>query len=1095
MRSPNSEQRKAIEHEGGVVLRAGAGSGKTFVLVEHFIYLMEKFKNEKVGGGSLELRTLLKKYLSSLVFMTFTKKAAAELEIRLQNRIDEQREMSGEAYWQLVKDELSSLTISTIHGYCFKLISQGFFPTIDPKVTIISEKAQNERIGELTKEWIQTQAGLDREVHKQILLSQKNLIQSMGRIFSDPETRRMWARMSEASSAELTFCEFYRDLALEFGSEEVLAPTALPEAGKKPAAYLAVLAAYNEMLALGSELMPSDFEAVFEKARLTPPKNNPKLASYIKALAPIRKVMKAQMPSLLAYYEHEKESCEVWSRALFSLFNYIEKNYLNIRGITFSDLEYYVLKGLESEEVCKLIAANYQYFVVDEYQDTSEIQYQILERLIRGDSRRLFCVGDLKQAIYGFRGGDIGVFRKTMERVPLNLDLKLNYRSSRSVIEFNNSLFAHIMPKGVGYKDLDRHAVSFEAQEVPDICSEQGVIQKLHLKLAAPLGDESKKWPSNSELNRFEAHAIASEIEAILSQSSQEDIAILYSKLAPSFDLISLLMKKDLSFSAQVKILSSEDPILSMCSLLIQCEQDDQFEPVVLLLNSYLTVLGIHKRVEVKDIESYQSERVLWGELEALLRFFWRLGFSNSNYAETYERLRDLSTQAGGGRAEFIQKLSEGRDERYSIEFQYAGRASQIQIMTAHASKGLEFKHVFLGGIYTNGRKMPSLERVGVTPGSFKWSPRGIKGDTFTTPQFILEQRREVLKNFSEAKRLFYVACTRAQKALYWVELACDKGDVRCESDSWILALREWESEHSHSMLVNVKNIEVAGESTSVSHIPFFHFDGLGVYEKESEAQSLVTLTDLSVTRLASLAICPRKFYLKNILKFDQLEDITFEDEEDYLENIQLDDRDESAHLPFSKTSVDARIERGLRLHELIHRMIVAGNVIPLQSSAPEREVLEKVKKRVVEQLTQKRELFSETQLKFDFFGHMISGIPDFFSIDRQNNCLEVWDFKTGKPRPEKDLIYWFQVACYAHALARSFAIHSIRLALYYIDSDEFKSIDLTSEQNDRFLLSNWNRIYNLDQVNRDHCGSCEFGKLCQGQGECVAPVKLSDMI
>ncbi len=1094
MRTPNPEQRKAIEHNGGVVLRAGAGSGKTFVLVEHFVYLMEQYKTRVRATNQIELRAELKKYMSSLVFMTFTKKAAAELEIRLQSRVDAQREVSEDHYWQSVKEELSALTISTIHGYCFKLISQGFFPTIDPKVTIISEKAQSDRIAELTDEWLTSNADLERDVRKQILLSQKSLVQSMHRIFSDPETRLLWTK-EQSGSSELSFAEFYRELASELSCENILQPITLPDGGKKPAAYLSVLASYNEMLTLGDELSPSDFQKVFEKARLTPPKNHPEVAEYIKSLKPIRDALKTKMSSLIAYYEGERESCHTWKSALFSLFNYIEANYLNIRGITFSDLEYYVLKGLESEEVCELIATNYNYFVVDEFQDTSEIQYQILDKLIRSDSSRIFCVGDLKQAIYGFRGGDIGVFRKTMERVPLNLDLKLNYRSSRSVIEFNNSLFATIMPKGVGFKDIDKHAVEFESQEVPDICTEQGLIQKLHIDLVAPSEEEKKKWPSNSELNRFEAQAIASEIESILQENPEDDIAILYSKLSPSFDLIGLLMKMDCSFSAQVKILSSEDPVLSMCSLLAQCEDKNQYAPVVLLLNSYLTILEVHKRVSKEEIEIYQSERSLWGELEALLRFFWRLGFSNSNYSETFERLRDLSQQAGGGRPEFIQKLAEGRDERYSIEFQYSGRVSHIQIMTAHASKGLEFKHVFLGGIYTNGRKMPSLERVGLDPGSFKWSPKGIKGESYTTPQFILEQRREVLKNFSEAKRLFYVACTRAQKALYWVELMSEGNEVRCESDSWILALREWESERERSGLVSTKKIETREKSSSVSHIPFFHFDGLGVYEKETPAPALVTLTDLSVTRLATLAICPRKFYLKNILKFDDLEDLIFEDESDYRER-QLEGQDQSeSELPFSSVSVDERIQRGLRLHDAIHRMIVAGNVIPLKSEASDLSILENVKKRIGQRVLKGCQLFSETQLKFDFFGHMISGIPDFFAIHPQGEILEVWDFKTGRAAAEKDLIYWFQVACYGHALARKYGIKSIKLALYYIDSDDFKEVEITPEQNDLFLAQTWKRIYKLDQVNKDHCSSCEFGKLCQGQGECVAPVKLSDMI
>lgn len=1094
MRTPNPEQKLAIEHGGGVVLRAGAGSGKTFVLVEHFVYLMEKFHSELKIENSIELKQKLKKYLSSLVFMTFTKKAAAELEIRLQKRIDDQGEFSGESFWASVKEELSALTISTIHGYCFKLISQGFFPNIDPKVAIISEKAQADRITELTNEWLLSlDSRLDKEIHKQILLSRKTLIQSMDRIFSDPEIRSQWNKR-EGEHEDLSFASFYREMVLEAQSDIVLKPLSLPDGGKKPPAYLGVLENYNEMLRLGEELKPSDFNAVFEKARLTPPKNNEEVAEYIRALSPIRKVMKAQMDSLVAYYEEERVSCAAWREALFSLFSYIEENYLNVRGITFSDLEYYVLRGLESDEVCSLISNNYKYFVVDEFQDTSEIQYQILDRLILGDSKRLFCVGDLKQAIYGFRGGDIGVFRKTMKRVPLNLDLKLNYRSSRSVIEFNNSLFSCIMPKGTGYKDLDKHAVDFEAQDVPPTCGDEGLIGKISIELGA-VPPESKKWPSNGELNKFEAQAIAGQISAILDRDSNEEIAILYSKLAPSFDLIGLLMKMDCSFSAQVKILSSEDPVLSMCSLLVQIDESTKKESVVLLLNAYLTILDVEKKVSPVDLEMYQRERTLWGELEALLRFFWRLGFSNSNYAETYERLRDLSVQAGGAHAEFVQKLSEGKDERYSIEFQYSGKPSHIQIMTAHASKGLEFKHVFLGGIYTNGRKMPSLERIGLSPGSFKWSPKGVKGDTFTTPQFILEQKREALKNFSEAKRLFYVACTRAQSALYWVNLTSEELSVRCENDSWIVALREWEEETCRADLVTHINIDLHVGASALSNIPFFHFDGLGVYEKKVAAPELVTLTDLSVTRLATLAICPRKFYLKNILKFDQLEDIDFNDESEVIENQLFEDTDSEMTMPFVKMSVDDRIQRGLRLHELIHEMIARGNTTPLKSDSEDLRILKNVQQRIAEHLLAKREVFSETALKFDFFGHMISGIPDFFVIDHNTKTLEVWDFKTGKAAEEKDLIYWFQVACYGYALSKQYSIDSIKLALYYIDNDEFKSLDLNSEQNTRFLERTWQRIYKLDQVNKDHCSTCEFGKLCQGQGECVAPVKLSDMI
>ena len=87
MSSANTEQKVAIEHHGGVQLQAGAGSGKTFVLIEHIIYLIEKklypTGTELFTQDEHQLRIELKSYLSKIVLMTFTKKAAGELKTRL----------------------------------------------------------------------------------------------------------------------------------------------------------------------------------------------------------------------------------------------------------------------------------------------------------------------------------------------------------------------------------------------------------------------------------------------------------------------------------------------------------------------------------------------------------------------------------------------------------------------------------------------------------------------------------------------------------------------------------------------------------------------------------------------------------------------------------------------------------------------------------------------------------------------------------------------------------------------------------------------------------------------------------------------------
>src|SRR5690606_407622 len=156
---------------------------------------------------------------------------------------------------------------------------------------------------------------------------------------------------------------------------------------------------------------------------------------------------------------------------------------------------------------------------------------------------------------------------------------------------------------------------------------------------------------------------------------------------------------------------------------------------------------------------------------------------------------------------------------------------SKIQIMTAHASKGLEFSHVFLGGIYTNGRKNPSNEDIGMKPGSFKWSPDGKKTSSYTTPQFILEKKQHDLRDFSEGKRLFHVACTRGKDSLYWADLEEEGMDVRSESDSWINALRAWGVGVSKASSYYENEVcGELGEGRGSSKIPFFHYGNLGLF-------------------------------------------------------------------------------------------------------------------------------------------------------------------------------------------------------------------------------------------------------------------------
>ena len=121
----------------------------------------------------------------------------------------------------------------------------------------------------------------------------------------------------------------------------------------------------------------------------------------------------------------------------------------------FADIEKLLFELLNNEEIKKSVNQNISYLVIDEYQDTSSIQFQIVKKIINGDLRKLYVVGDPKQSIYSFRGGEIDVFFKTASLLENKCVMKNNYRSTEAVIDFNNHLFEALLSRlGSSYPDL-----------------------------------------------------------------------------------------------------------------------------------------------------------------------------------------------------------------------------------------------------------------------------------------------------------------------------------------------------------------------------------------------------------------------------------------------------------------------------------------------------------------------------------------------------------------------------------------------------------------------------------------------------------------
>ncbi len=1085
-RAPNSEQLLAIEHRGGVLLRAGAGSGKTFVLVEHIVYLTRTWIEEFHRSPSGTFEDFLRGRFSQVVMMTFTKKAAGEMNIRLTERFLEMASTGGsnQSYWQTANEALPLLLVTTIDGFCKKLIALGYFPHLSTEVDIIFDAERSDQVGKLLGQWFSDRAPeLDREIQDIIVREKRDLLAAFTHVFSDPGLRLAWKKFDPAETAPESLGDLLgRSFFLNKLDEALLAIHALElDEEKDRSAFERLVATFQatglptvesvEKFTLYAEVFSKiprlDGERTARKKSLSSDAAKNGLVSLRDWVAKWREV-------ILDFTASYEAQVLPWQRMCLDVFRYVEERLDPNQGMTFGDIEYAVALGLENAHDRERIQRNFSYFIVDEFQDTSDVQFRIIRALIGGDFRRLFCVGDAKQAIYGFRGGELSVFRDCAELIPQVLSLANNYRSLPEIIGFNNSLFRTILPLGQNFEGLDPFSVAPEDQNVPPEAkaSEVGQIQILTATLERDLERDGKF--RNEDLNRFEARAIADAV-ALERSSSDSVCTILYTKLRPSGELIRALIERRIGFTAQFKIDLLDDPVLGIFLCLLKRRFDANEETrdafSLFLMNSYFKILGVTPSVTAHLLAVFDQNVHYWGLVEAYRKFLHSLGLTNENAdlnLETIDTIAGLFLQDPEA---ILVQLGRGDNPRISLDLRSGDAAHKVQIMSAHASKGLEFDVVFLGGVYTNGRDQSDGGLFGNLPGSFQWYRDITRREKQKSPLYVYESELDRYKNFSEGKRLFYVACTRAKKKLLWVDFSLSEKAFSIPKNSWILGLRSWLERGGGAGLVTARALAPSfgteGPERSLPELPLFFFDPMGVLSKGEGSSELLIASELSVTRLNALVDCPRKFYLSNTLK------VTAPDApRAYVE----EEGDELA------TVVRSSAERGTFLHAQIAAGIRANFVVPRESfEKPEAKAI----RWALELLAQNRDAYlfvPEEQLKFRLFNFMVSGIPDLLLLPKTEGKAQVWDFKTGRLTQDNLTHYWVQLTCYASALydlGKVAAAAEVELILCFVDEEKVLSRTVTKELCHEALYPLWLSQNEPWRTNPEHCGQCLYGSIC----------------
>jgi len=1062
MRTPNVEQKTAIELWGGV-LSAGAGSGKTFVLIEHTINKVLKIAKELFESDQANWKELFHIRTSKIALLTFTKKAAAEMRSRLAHSISN-RELPSYLDPIILNETINGIFVGTIHSFLLKMIKDGVLEGFE-SIEITSTRKFKREIGNLVDQGILSlEYDVSQEVYQSFLSNVDHIKTSFTHIFNDAELRIFWEKF-ELKNVEAgfwrqlyTLCEIDDLLNLKISLDSY-------QSDSSKVWFQAIV----RFMELQHEFSSQSFEDHFvnltnffsEFKRITPPRK-PEYAPVLKVLNKIkvlRGTIKSNHDHLSLSIDKNKEMNEFYL-VLKKLFNFVDYKIQRKKTITFSTLEYYFSK-------LELDKPPLEYLLVDEFQDTSWAQHGIIEKIVNGGWENIFVVGDKKQAIYRFRGGEVDVFDKTISKSKNVLDLINNYRSHRKVVDFNNDFFSTIFPLGLGFEEKKAFSVNMENQK-PQV--EDDHSSKVE-NLCVVVNQEKAKLAS-IDLERIEADLICSKIESLVNLG-ERDIAILYPRLKPSYFLIKNLIKGNYSFVSQSKLNTLDQPIITI--LLIALENAMGFYQSESIANDkisqILSVLGIESQFLVSGLRLRQNVDY-FGIEYALLSEIHLVSCTITDKDSTINLISEVCADSDNSIEKFWLLLKEYEKENFSVELiNSSDSMAKIKIMSVHSSKGLEFDNVLLGGIHTNGGVIKSDGILKKYPGSFKWRPDVSSKKLAQSPNFILESLEDKILDFNEQKRLLYVACTRAKKALFFPRIIdVETGSVVSKNkNSWVNAIS----------LVSDKLpiLEITLESSNINfkrRLPFFHIDNLGYKEREIKKNHLKLSADQSVTGLSELFFCPRKYYLSNICKYDD-STIKFLNEiyadfvpEQYKKFITHSDNDEP------KSSK----KRGSQLHSYIEGFIKGSNVENLKGAD---KVALNYCFSLLKGISKKYELLSEYSIKFKFNGQFINGVCDLVLLSEERDYAEIWDFKTGK----KDLLnqnrYEAQLKLYAAGILNLFPlVNSIPLKIIYLDersTTEFifsrDQLPKLSNQISGMINSPWQKV-------EENCQHCDYQKICQ---------------
>lgn len=840
-------------------------------------------------------------------------------------------------------------------------------------------------------------------------------------------------------------------------------------------------------------------------------------------------------------YAQQKEKGDEQKRVLELATAYQTYNQLLLQNnfLDFGDLLVYTLKLFQQRpQILKFYRQQFKYLMVDEFQDTNWVQYELI-KLLAKPANNLVVVGDDDQAIYKFRGASLSNIMQFKDDYPQASEIVLtdNYRSRQEILDQAYHFIQHNNP----------HRLEVKLNIVKKLKARGLVNSKATSK---KLGSQNSRSQTSSSKGTLPTSSSESAVNFLNFTSQDDELTYVVQKIKELkvdhdaqpvlWSDFAILVRANKTAEAYVKELNRQEipnQFMSWRGL--------YYKPLILDILAYFRLLDNYHEssalFRVLNMEIFKvspidlininkmARRKVWSLYEALkninsipglssqsvkninkllaliakhsqlvahqatTKIFLRFAY-DSGLLASLDRDRDLELYSYLN--QFYQKIKRLEEtevdlrlkdflvainleleagETGALKLDFADQET-VKIMTVHGAKGLEFRYVFIVNLVD--KKFPTISR----------------NEKISIPDALVREKIISSKDIhlEEERRLFYVAVTRAKEKLYLTG-AKDYGGVREKKPSRFLEEMGLES-------LEQAEISLSSQNEFLRDLHYLNSRKLTLKSKNSSTDNYPLPAKFSFSQLAAYSVCPLQYKFAFVLKVPVSTNksslifgrVIHDTLYNFLLPVLKEHQELAANL-FTSLNKKKKKDSSLSLSKLLNWKRLLALYEEFWQDDGYRDKVERTKYKAqgrqalhnfftdYQANPPQAILFLEKRFSFRIGQEIIKGAID--RVDRlADGTLEIIDYKTGHSKAKVDKR---QLVLYQLFLEEFLETKVSLLSYYYVEDDEKISFTASPQDISKLRLTVREQIASIKKRKFDPrptplCNFCDFRDICE---------------